>query len=384
MPSATSSNARGAALLLGAALCGFDAGMIGYVLPAMRADLGVDALMASWLVTLYVAGTLAAIPLAGFAVRRLGGTAVFAACAAVAAAGAAGAFLARDPAAIAAARAVQGLGMGPLLPVAAAIVAMQWPAERQGRAMGYISLAYGVFYLGATGIAPWVLSLGWRAVFAFSALAALAALAASRALGAARIVLATPTLEAVQGSRTMLAVAALSLGTGVGQAAVTYFPSLAVTRLGVTPSQAALLMLPLVVAGLAATLAVTVWLDRVGAKAILAGGAALTLAGVALAAFAPPGRLAFLAGAALLGTGICALCGGPLRYAAARAVAARDQGPAQAAVALSTNVGLLAASLVLGAIGGRAGDAISAIQVAFAVACAFMAAAFVPVVALRR
>ena len=58
MSSATSSNGLptpaprgGAALLLGAGLCGFDAGMVGYVLPAMRADTGADALLASWIVT---------------------------------------------------------------------------------------------------------------------------------------------------------------------------------------------------------------------------------------------------------------------------------------------------------------------------------------------
>jgi len=47
--------------------------MIGYVLPAMRADTGASALVASWLLSLYVVGTLVAIPTAGLAVRRRSG-----------------------------------------------------------------------------------------------------------------------------------------------------------------------------------------------------------------------------------------------------------------------------------------------------------------------
>jgi MFS family permease len=369
----------GLGLLVGAGVAGFDAGMIGYVLPAMRADTGADALVASWLVSVYVAGQLAAIPVAAWAVRRAGGATAFRACAALAALGALLAFLARDTSVLVAARLVQGLGIGPLLPVAAAIVATQWAPERQGRLMGLLSLAYGLCYLGSTVVAPWALGLGWRTMFGFScAAAAIAAIATARDTGAPALELGRPLLG-VDVNRQTVALALLSLGTGVGQAVVVYFPTLAVQRLRVSPGEAAVLMLPLVVAGVGTTVAITALLDRLGAKTILTAGAVATLTGVAVAAFAPPLRALFLIAAALLGVGITALCGGPLRYAAGRAVPASQQGPAQGGVALLTNVGVLAGSAMIGAVGARGMDERAALEFAMGIACALIAFTLAPV-----
>jgi MFS family permease len=383
--SSSSSTRGGAALLLGAALCGFDAGMIGYVLPAMRADTGASALVASWLLSLYVVGTLVAIPTAGLAVRRWGGAAVFRSCAALAAIGALIALTARAPAILVAARLVQGLGMGPLLPVAAAIVAIEWPPERQGRLMGLLSLAYGVCYLGATVVAPWALGLGWRSMFACSfAAAAVAAIRSAPSTGSNSVTIAPPLYDAMRALRHIAALGALSFGTGIGQAVVVYFPTLAVQRLNVAPAASAPLMLPLVIAGVATTLAITAILDRLGAKIILAAGAAATLAGIALGASAPAERLFFLGATALLGAGITGLCGGPLRHAAAHAVRREEQGPAQAAVALLTNIGVLAGSTMLGAVMSHGSDERAAIEIAMAIAWIVMAATFSAVVALPR
>ena len=373
-----------AALLLGAALCGLDAGAIGYVLPAMRADTGADPLQASWLVSFYVAGTLVAIPLGGAAVRRYGGVPVFRLCAAISAIGALVALIAHDPLVIVAARLAQGVGQGPLMPVAAAIIAMHWPAERQGRLMGGISLAYGAFFLGGTILAPALLAFGWRSTFGLAAVVSVAALmmvrshpatAAAHAPGVAtRAVYFVPELAAI---------AALSLGTGMGQAVVIFFPTLAVQRLGVTPAAAAILMLPLVVGGVATTIAITAMLDRLGARTLLAVGALATLAGILLASLAPASRPGFLVAAGLLGIGITGLCGGPLRYAAARAVAVSEQGPAQSAVALFTNIGVLAGSMMLGMLGARGADERAALELAMGAACIIMAVTFLPVAAIH-
>jgi predicted MFS family arabinose efflux permease len=138
-------------------------------------------------------------------------------------------------------------------------------------------------------------------------------------------------------------------------------------------------MVPLVVAGVATTVAVTALLDRLGAKTVLTVGAVATLAGVAVAAFALPLRALFVVAAALLGVGITALCGRPLRYAAARAVPASQQGPAQGGVALLTNVGVLAGSAMIGAVGAHGGDERIALEFAMGIACALMAFTLTPV-----
>lgn len=258
-----------------AALSGFDAGAVGFVLPALREATGTDAGTASWPVSTYVIGMLAAIPLAGLASPRFGALRLFRFCVALAAAGALLAVATSSLAAVLVARLVQGLGQGPLLPLAATIVVHRWPVWRQGRLVGTLSIAYGAAFLGATVLAPTVLRFGWRATFVLSlglaAVTWVAALRGERAPGASRDRdqpggIRTPGASgglrgrpwAALLSREMRAAGLLSLGTGVGQALFVWFPKLAITRLAVPPAQTALLMLPLVAGGIAATLAITV------------------------------------------------------------------------------------------------------------------------------
>jgi MFS family permease len=359
------------ALLLGAVVSGFDGGSIGFLLPAVRADLGIAAAPASWLVALYVAGTLAAVPIAGALVRRFGDAVLFRVCAAIAAVAAVAAAAAPGSDLLLLARLAQGVGQGPVLPLAAAIVSARWPMARQGRMHAALSLAYGVGFLGGMLAAPMLLQWGWRLVFGVAAVLPAAALAFPLPSGSA-----TYPRAAVPRRRQLAVIAVLALGTGVGQAVVVYLPTLAVERLAVTPSAAGWLMAPLVVGGIVGTLAIAAWLDAVGARHILVWGAIGTVGGVLLAAAAPPSPAAFLAGAAALGLGITGLCGGPLRYAAARAAPVAEQGLAQSMVALATNVGLLGGSLLLGAF-ATAGAARAVV-----VACALMALLFVPVFTL--
>ena len=165
-----------AALLMGAALAGLDAGSIGFVLPAMRAATGASAQTASWLLTVFVAATLLAVPLAGLATRRWSAIGLFRLCALLAAAGAALASVGGQGSLLVA-RAVQGLGQGPLLPLAAAVVVLQGPQQRQGRFIAGISLAYGVAFLAAMVGTPLLLQWGWRLAFVASGGLALVVLA---------------------------------------------------------------------------------------------------------------------------------------------------------------------------------------------------------------
>ncbi len=171
----------------------------------------------------------------------------------------------------------------------------------------------------------------------------------------------------------MRPVVLLALGTGIGQSALVWMPTLAATRLGLDLKQTAPLMVPLLAGGLAATAAVIRWLDRHGAQRLALLGGATALAGLALAALAPPGRVFFMAGGGLLGFGIGMLSGGPLRYAAGRALPRDAQGLAQGAVAWLTDLGLLGGSLLLGHLAGAGGaDARGPLEHALAVAGALM------------
>jgi len=120
------------------------------------------------------------------------------------------------------------------------------------------------------------------------------------------------------------------------------------------------------------------------ARAFPAAGAVAILAGALAASWGPAAATVFLASAALLGAGITALCGGPLRYAAARVVPSDAHGPAQAMVTLATNAGLLVGSALLRAVSGSGFGRALAMQVAIGATRACIAITSWPVITLAR
>ncbi len=368
--------ARRRLALLGAAItAGFEAGAVGYVLPAMRTATGASALQASWLLSAFVAATLVSVPLAALAARRRSPARLLRGCLLLAALAGGLACVLPAPAGVLVARVLQGLAHGPLLPLAAAVVVMHWPGDQHGRLLGQLSMAYGLTYMAATLGTPWLLQLGWRSAFAFGAALALLSLLAPLPAAPATGRAGPPRPWQLAFGRRMRPVVLLALGTGIGQSALVWMPTLAATRLGLDLKQTAPLMVPLLLGGLAATAAVIRWLDGQGARRLALLGLALGLGGLLLAALAPAGRLGFAAGGAALGFGVGMLSGGPLRYAAARALPRDAQGLAQGAVAWITDVGLLGGSLLVGHLAGGAGapaDARAALERALAVAAGLM------------
>jgi len=125
---------------------------------------------------------------------------------------------------------------------------------------------------------------------------------------------------------------------------------------------------PLLLGGLCATTFVIRSLDRLGARSMVVIGLATAIAGVLMVVAAPAGRGFFMAGGAAMGFGIGLLSGGPLRYAAARALPPEVQALAQGAVAWLTDVGLLFGSVLMGHVAGRGSDARTGIEAAVALA----------------
>lgn len=375
------------ALLAAAATAGFEAGAIGFVLPAMRQATGASAQQASWLLSVFVAATLLAVPASALAARRWGALPLLRAGLLLAVLSGALATVLPGPGPVLVARALQGLAHGPLLPLLAAVVVMHFPLQRQGRLLGLLSMAYGLSFVGATLGAPWLLQVGWRSAFALGAVLAAVSLAGLMRSGPAGPAAAPPASAPpwrLVFSRPMHPVVLLALGTGIGQAALVWVPSLAVARLGLAMTAVAPLLVPMLAGGLLATAVVVRWLDRVGARrlSLLGGGAAV--AGLLLAVAAPPTVLFFVLGAAGLGFGLGLLSGGPLRYAAGRALPRHAQGLAQGLVAWIIDLGLLGGSLLMGHLAGGSGPGADArTGVALAMGAAGLAMALCLPAALR-
>lgn len=146
-----------------------DSTVVAAVLPAVLLDLRVpfaDLSQASWIITAYLLGYVATLPLTGplsdYAGRRLvamGSLAVFAV-------GAALCVVAPTLAMLDVARGIQAVGGGALLPLGVAVVGNMWPAGRRGLALGLLA---GAAELGSvcgpilgTALTAWN---GWRTIF---------------------------------------------------------------------------------------------------------------------------------------------------------------------------------------------------------------------------
>ncbi|MEN9627409.1 MAG: hypothetical protein RJA10_636 [Pseudomonadota bacterium] len=366
---------RLAALLGASATAGFDAGSIGFVLPALREATGASAQQASWLLSVFVAATLLSVPASALATRRWDPVRLLRASLALAVVAGLLGLVLPAPGWVLLARGLLGLAHGPLLPLVAAVVAMHLPVQRQGRLLGLLSMAYGLSFVAATLGTPWLLQLGWRSAFALGAVLAALSLAWPQPAGGPRPVAvpAAPPPWRLVLSRPLQPVVLLALGTGIGQAALVWVPTLGVSRLALPMTEVSPLLVPMLLGGLLATAVVVRSLDRLGARPLALAGGLAAVGGLALAVGLPPAVGWFVAGAAALGLGIGLLSGGPLRYAAARALPREAQGLAQGLVAWITDLGLLGGSLLAGAMAGAAGDARSGVATALGVAAIALA-----------
>lgn len=314
-------------------------------------------------------------------------------------------------------RAIQGLGAGGIFPVASAVIGDTFPPERRGRALGLIGAVFGLAFVVGPILGGVLLLAGWQWLFAINIpIAAVVIFLAWRVLPSKRvddkapfdglgltlltvalsgIVLGLVSIDTtnVAGSlaqpvvwasllvsalawvlliwvepqqpnpvfptalfrRRQLRVGyALTTGAGLGETSLVFLPSLAVAALGVAPQESSFLLLPVVVAMSVGSPLAGRWLDRVGSKVvILVGVAIMTLGMFSLSVTA--GNLAgFIISGLLIGSGLSALLGAPIRYVTLNETTAAERSSAQGLVNVFTSLGQLLGSAVVGAVAASA------------------------------
>ena len=228
------------AILLGVALASLDTAIANTALPAIAADLQASPAASIWVINAYQLAIVATLlPFAALG-DRLGPRRVFLAGLAFFTVASLGCAFASTLPALAAARALQGIGASGVMSVNIALIRLVFPATRLGRGVGLNALVVGVsFALGPT-IASLLLSLAsWPWLFAINV-----------PLGMLALAFALPALPraAARGHRfdwltavlTALSFAALVLA--LGAAAQGEPPSMALTALSVAVLAASLLL----------------------------------------------------------------------------------------------------------------------------------------------
>jgi EmrB/QacA subfamily drug resistance transporter len=139
---------------------------VNLALPTIAAELGLDAVVLSWIATAYVAAAVVFLLPFGRLADIHGRKRIFSAGLACFLAGSLGAAASRTGATLIAARVIQGLGGSMVFGTATAMLISTYPRERRGRVIGWnVASVYLGLSLGPP-VGGWIVgAFGWRAIF---------------------------------------------------------------------------------------------------------------------------------------------------------------------------------------------------------------------------
>jgi MFS family permease len=429
-----------AVLFVGVLLAALDIAIVGPALPAIRDALAVEPRWLPAVFSVYVLFYVIGTPLLAKRSDRRGRRRVFVESLAVFGVGSLVAAAAWSLPLLLLGRAIQAFGAGGLLPVAAAVIAETVPIERRGRTLGLIGAVFGVAFLLGPLLGGLLLRSSWRWLFLVNVPVVLALMAVGARLlphavraeprrfdttGALLLAVVLAALVAGIGqldttspvaslqslrvwpcfvllaigipllwsvekraadpvlspallkSPQLRVVAAIAIAVGTVEAGMVFLPDIAVLNFGVDAATASLTMLPLVLT-LAVGAPLAGWLlDVIGPRTVVQIGLALTVAGLLLFALLPLDWRNFYLSGVMVGFGMSALLGAPLRYIALQEAGESRRAAGQGLLTLCVSVGQLVGAAVVGGVVGSASDALpgyrqSLLTVALACAVALM------------
>jgi len=106
-------------------------------------------------------------------------------------------------------------------------------------------------------------------------------------------------------------------------------------------------------------------LDKIGSRIVIIGGTALLAWGMLLLWLLGANLVAYYAGGVLVGLGLSALLGAPIRYIMLNEVGAADRAAAQAVATLFTSIGQLVGAAAVGAVVASMGGGVSGYSAAY-------------------
>lgn len=418
-------------LFLGVLMAALDIAIIGPALPAIRDGFGATDRQVVWVFTVYLLFNLIGTPLMAKLSDRLGRRDVYIADILLFAVGSVIVALAPTLTWVIVGRAVQGFGSGGIFPVASAVIGDTFPPEKRGRALGIIGSVFGVAFLvgpilagvvlrffswhmlfwGPLPFALLLIPLAWRwlptsgkpaagkadilgmlllAVILISLTYALNQLDAAHLAYSLRSpqvvgflfvgVALLPVFAWVErhtpdpiihpalfGNRQLVLANALAFGAGVIEGSMVFIPALVVAAFAVSESQASFMLLPIV-----GTLSIGAplfghLLDKLGSKTVVLIGTALAAVGTAILGFRDLDKITFYFAAVLIGFGLSALLGAPLRYIMLSEAPPSERASAQALISIMTKVGQMLTGAIVGAVAASLGGGVVGYTASFRV-----------------
>ena len=421
-------------LFIGVLMGALDIAIVAPALPALQAFFGVNDRILAWTFTIYVLFNLIGTPLMAKLSDISGRRTIYILDVLIFAGGSLVVALAPSFSVLLIGRALQGLGAGGIFPVASAVIGDTFPPEKRGGALGLIGAVFGLAFLVGPILGGVLLGLfGWRSLFLINLPIALVVIALSLAtlpttrpaerrpfdwagmavLGILLAALAfginqldtthfvasliTPVVWlpllmtvalvpiflmierraadpmlrlSILGNRQAKLAAGLSAGAGLGESGMVFMPQLAVVALGLGKAQASYILMPVVLALAFGSPMAGRLLDKLGSKVVVLAGAALLTVGMALLSLFNGSLALFILAGAVIGLGLSALLGAPIRYIMLNETATADRAAAQGVTTLFTSIGQLLSGVLVGAVAASQGGGVAGYAAAFLVIAA--------------
>jgi EmrB/QacA subfamily drug resistance transporter len=158
-------------------------------------------------------------------------------------------------------------------------------------------------------------------------------------------------------SRQVALASMLSAGAGLGEVSMVFIPALAIAALGISKHNSSYMLMPVVLAMAIGSPLVGRLLDRFGSKAVVMVGAGMVALGaLMLGSGAVVSMLGlFILASVIIGAGLSALLGAPIRYIMLNEAPASERTAAQGVSTMFTSIGQLISSALVGAVAASLG-----------------------------
>lgn len=436
-----------AVLFLGVLMAAMDIAIVGPALPAIRDAFHISDRTVAWVFTTYLLTNLIGTPVMAKLSDRFGRRDVYVIDVILFVIGSVVVASAPTLPIVLVGRGIQGFGSGGIFPVASAVIGDTFPPEKRGGALGLIGAVFGLAFLIGPILGGILLQYGWQMLFwgplplavlliplAWVLLPTrtdktaaaqadligtlmLAGFLLSLAWGLNRLdaehlgnslrspavwpflllsLLLLPILLRVEQrasdpiirpvlftTRQLRLADLLSFGAGVVEGGTVFIPALLVAAFGVSESKASFMLLPLVLAMAIGSPTFGRMLDKRGSRLVILIGTTLLTLGAGWMSFLPLSVASFYLSGGLVGLGLSALLGAPVRYIMINEAPSDDRAAAQALISLLTKIGQMLTGALIGAVAASLGGGVLGYQAAFRVLTIFAILLFLGALQLK-
>ncbi len=155
----------------------------------------------------------------------------------------------------------------------------------------------------------------------------------------------------------------LSAGAGIGEVSMVFVPEMVRSSLNIAdPAVAGMMMLPVILAMAVGSPLAGRFLDKFGSKTVILTGSMVMTAGMILMSIFSTNLIGFIITSLLIGVGLSALLGAPIRYIMLNEASQAERSVAQGVALMFISIGQILSSVLIGAI-ASGGDYASAFLV---------------------